>query len=309
MPSGRFDNFKVYDSTANKLIIPSRVQIHDGTSLIDYGVSTSFNTKKISVYDGTSQICLTSTRRDVDIPKYISIGTNKYINLTKSSSNYVQPVSTYYAGYMMEMQLVVNQSTPLYTAFAMNQGDIYQSFYYNIAAEVSGNSVRLVIGSRWYGKVINTNIVINSAYSERRTNWCFNVGEMVSLVFYRNTNSGALTIEVYRDSGNQTYTTDNTGAPLIFSTVIVWNPSVHRIGSKTVNDVGAQSTYGDAKIYSFAHVADTSGAGGTYGFEVSGLTNGVYIIPNQLGSGSSSATCVNTSVYGEQYTTYDRQTI
>ena len=310
MAESRYDAFKVRDGS--NMIIPSRVTVYDGSSMIDYGTKNSYVTKMLGVYDGSSVNILTYSRVDVSIPNYIEVGTNKYIDLKKSTSNYVSPIDNYHLGWYLEMQTVISASSPLYTAHVKNNGDIYGACYINIKAEVSSDDVRIVIGSRWKGVTVDGKDV-NVAYREYITDWCFNVGEKVTLKFERLTSDGGpIKLTVTReDTSVHTYEYSvagtKSGSKLQMDSMWVANVNNHKLGSATIDDYGHQQTYGSAKIYYFKHKIDNSST--LFGFATSGLSNGVTTISNQYGSTTYTAGLINTSVYGESYTEYNRQNL
>ena len=298
MANSRFDNIKYYDGSTFK--IPQQIKVYDGSAWVDLGTKDSFNTKKLNAYDGSNFFCATYYRHDVDIPKTIQIGGNKYLYLYKGDGTTCQ-INSYSTGYVWEMIVEVNETTPLYTCYTKNQGDIFNQAYVNYIAEVSGNSVRLRINSRFNGYEISNHKYINSTLN-RYTSYCWTKGEKVRIYLTRDHNSGNVNVKVFNPAGTMLCNDD-----LLESTQMVWTPNQHRIGCETSNDSGSQNSYGNAKIHYFKFTPNTNRSQ-EFIINFNNATNGQTTLYSS-GSYGGRVDAVNTSVYGSQYTEWIRQTI
>lgn len=298
MANSRYDNIRYYDNGTFK--IPSQIKVFDGTSFVDLGTKESFSTKKLCVYNDNSFLCATYYRHDVNIPKTISIGNGKYLDLRKSNGTYLS-VDTYNSGYMWEMVVEVNSTTSLYTAYTRNQGDIINQSYTNYVAEVSGNSVRLKINTNFSGNRISDGKYVTSTLT-RYTPYCFTKGEKVRIYMTKSSTSSSMNIRIYNMSGAELCNT-NVGV----NTQWVGNPNNHKLGHVTINNSGSTSSYGDSKVYSFK-TTPSSSRSQIFTLDFTAQNSGVNTIYSS-GSASGYGAAYNTSVYGSSYTEYIRQTV
>lgn len=296
MANSRFDNIKYWDGSSFK--IPQQIKVYDGSSWVDLGTKNSFNTKKLNAYNGSNFFCATYYRHDVDIPKTIQIGSGKYLSMYKGDSTTCS-IDSYVSGYSWEMTVEVNSTTPLYTCYLKNKGDIYKYAYVNYVAEVSGNSARLRVKTRFYGKSVSGSHV--NSTETKYTSYAWTKGEKVRIVITKPNTSTTSNIKIYNPNG--TLICDEN---LFESRIQVWTPDIHRIGSETVNDAGSQSTYGDAKIYNMKFTPNNTR--GLFIIDFTAQSNGATRIYSS-GSASGWVDASGTSVYGSQYTEYIRQTI
>ena len=299
MANSRYDNIRYYDgSSAFK--IPSQIKVFDGSTWIDYGKKDSFNKKKIAAHNGSSFFCATYYRNDVDIPKTVSIGSKKYLNLKKSNGDNLS-VDTYNGDYIWEMIVEVNKTTPLYTAFTRNQGDIINQSYTNYIAEVSGSAVRLKVNTHFSGNRISDGKYVTGTLN-KYTPYCFTVGEKVRIYLTRSTKDSKLRVRIYNTAGTK-LCDEEVGV----NTQWVGTPNKHRLGSATTDNNGSQSTYGSANIHYFktTPVDDRSK---TFIIDIASQSNDTKTIYSK-GSFEGYASASGTKVYGASYTEYIRQTI
>ena len=85
MANSRYDNIRVYYN--GSFIIPNQIKVYNGSSWVDLGTKNSYSTKKLNVLYNNNFICATYYRNDVNIPKSIQIGKNKYADLLKSDNS------------------------------------------------------------------------------------------------------------------------------------------------------------------------------------------------------------------------------
>lgn len=297
MANSRFDNIKYYSDGSFK--IPKQIKVYNGSSWVDLGEKTSFNTKKLNVRNGNNFICATYYRHDVDIPKTIQVGSGKYMNIKKSNGTNLS-VDNYHAGYYVDMTVEVYATTPLYTCYTKNQGDIVNQSYNNYIAEVSGNTVRLKIKSNFSGNRITDGKYVDSTVT-KYTGYVWTVGEKVRILLSRSSNSGNLNVKIYNPSGTKIHEGNYAE-----NTQWVGTPNYHRLGSETENNSGKQSSYGNAKFHIFKIKHADSGK--VFEVNFGNASKGATKI-NSTGSYSGYVEASGTSVYGDSYTEYIRQTI
>lgn len=297
MANSRFDNVRYYsDGSFN---IPRQIKVYDGSGWVDLGTKDSYNTKKLCARNDNNFFCATYYRHDVNIPKTINIGSGKYLNLRKPNGSLLS-VDNYHAGYEVDMTVEVYDSTPLYTVYTRNQGDIVNQSYNNYVAQVSGNAVRLMVSSNFSGNRISDKNYVSSTRTDY-TEFVWTRGEKVRILINRSANSGKVRIRVFNTAGAQLC--DNS---FYENTQWVGTPNVHRLGSETVNKGGSQSVYGNAKMYYFSIYHPNYGQKFIANFE--GQGNGTSVIWSS-GSMGGYTEASGTSVYGENYTEYIKQTI
>lgn len=297
MADSRYDNIRYYSDGSFK--VPKQIKVYNGNSWLDLGEKNSYSTKKLNVRNGNNFLCATYYRHDVNIPKTIQVAWNKYMNLNNSNGNRL-PVDNWHGGYAIDMHVEVYDSTPLYTCYTRNQGDIVNQSYNNYVAEVSGNAVRLRVTSHFSGYRITDGKYVNGT-TTRYTGYVWSKGEKVRILLSRSTNGGYLNVKVYNPSG--TLLCDDNFPE---NTQWVYNPNIHRLGSETTDNAGSQSTYGNAKIHSFSMNHPDMGVTFTTNFNNAG--NGSTTIWSS-GTMGGYVECSGTSVYGASYSEYIRQTI
>lgn len=246
MANSRYDNIRVYYN--GSFIIPNQIKVYNGSSWVDLGTKNSYSTKKLNVLYNNNFICATYYRNDVNIPKSIQIGKNKYADLLKSDNSNLG-IDTYNAGYVWEMEVSVNKTTPLHTAYTKNNGDISIS-YVNYYLEVNNGRVRLAYRSRFKGTDINTRKYVDSD-ATWRTSYAWNTGDIVKIRMTRSSTNGHAWLRVYNTSGNEIASVE-TGTGGKYEPKLASGSSVYNIiGAETVSDSGSTSTYGDGNVYAF----------------------------------------------------------
>ena len=297
MADSRYDNIRVFYN--GNFIIPQQIKVYNGSSWVDLGTKTSYSLKKLNVMYNNNFICATYYRHDVNIPKTIQIGSgSKCADIWKSNGTYCS-VDTWTSGYVWEMIVEAYANTPLYTVYAKNQGDITNQAYTNYYAEVSGNSCRLHIKTRFHGTRVSDRKYVDST-SERYTDYCWTVGEKVRIRISKSSTGTTDRVQIYNMNGtelcNQTFSD---------SVMQVYTPNMHRIGSETSNDNGSQAQYGNAKVYSLTFTPNRSS---TFTVDANSVASGSTRI-NATGGYDGFIALNNTTVYGASYAEYIRQTV
>ena len=300
MANSRFDNIKYFDG--NSFSIPNQIKVYDGTAWVDLGTKYSYNTKKLNAYNGSSFVCVTYYRQDVEIPRTISIGTGKYLTVNKSGGSLCS-LDTYDGGYIFDMTAEISETTPLYTCYTKNTGDITNQAYVNYIAEVSGNQIRIKVVSHFSGNQINTGKYIN-ATDTHQTDYVANlVNQKIRILITRSSTNGSTLVRMYNANGTELTSKTFSGEQKIK----VGTPNQHRVGSETTSTSGKQSSYGNAKIHYFK-ITPTSTRSSIFEVNVNDIADGTTKL-NSTGTYSGYLQATGTSVYGSSYTEYIRQTI
>ena len=297
MANSRYDNIKYYDGSWK---IPNEILVYNGSSWTTLGTKNSHSLKKLNVYN-SGFICVTYYRKDVNIPKSIQIGKNKYAEILNSSNDYARQ-DNYNAGYVWEMIVSATAKTSLYTAYTKNQGDITNQAYINYFLEVSNGRVRLNYTSRFHGISIGTR-KFTDATTVKYTDYAWNTGDKVRIKVSRQSQNGTVKMEVFNMNGTL-LTTKSISGDCNFASAKVYN---HYIGATTSNDNGGQTTYGNANVYSFSFTPSPTRSN-KFTIDVANAANNVTTIQSSGGFGGK-LVCKGTKVYGASYTEYIRQTI
>ena len=302
MADSRYDDIKYFSDGEFK--VPQEIKVFDGTDFVSLGAKDSFSTNKLCAFDGSNMFCATYRRNDVDIPGTVKIGKDKYLKIQrKEGSDYKKcSVDTYNAGYYFKMKVSVTKSTPLYTVFSKNNGDISNYSYVNYIAKVnSSGKVALYVYSRFYGKSISTKKLVNIK-EYKTTSYCINKGEEFTIELTRSSTSGSLRIRLLNSSG-----VEKADITMNDATLWVANPNHHYLGVETTSGTGDTKTYGDAKI-SYLSFTPISDRGDKFTVNVHSAADKATTM-NSTGGYKGRLVTSGTSVSKSKYTEYIKQTI
>lgn len=303
MANSRYDYIKYYDNSTSSFKIPQQIKVYNGSSWVDLGTKDSYSLKKLNVHNGSNFICATCYRQDYDYPGYVQIGTNKYIDLKKAGGTYLSS-NWNTNGSKLTMKVNVSETTPLYTSYCNNQGNIYESFV-NLIAVVTGTKVKLKVESYYYGKNSSGDIVKTSVSTTTfNQEWDVNVDQIIYIELA---------------SSKIKATINGVAQSATLQHHIVYSPRYQRVGTQSsiigkksqgADVSSSQSTYGNAKIKTFS----TNNSYGTFDVNFETATNGATSVNstgtlNDSGNNPAYAQTSGTNVTRLQYTEYIRQTV
>lgn len=242
---GRYDNVKVWNGSS--WVAVNEIKVHNGSSFETLGTAdgSTDNLKNLySYHTGDKKYYrILKNKKVTNIPNRIEIGNGKYIKLAGNKDEDRRlPVDTYHKGYLLQMDCIVNATTPLYSVYTKNQGDIENQAYVNYIAEVKDNKVRIRVKSYFSGYEIGTHRWVNGYSTDKVTSYVNNLkGKRIIIKFYSKKDTG----DIYVVLDGHEYNLGDV------CTSWVYNPNKHRIGCKTTNKSGDMSTGGSTYLYSF----------------------------------------------------------
>lgn len=244
MASSRYDDFRYYNGGWK---IPSQVKVYNGSSWIDYGEKSSTNSNQLKFWNGSNWKNAFYNRIDTNLPGYVQLGSDKYIDLkfykdSSATTSYPMYFNTSASGYSFELDTTVTQNSALYTVYfkGANTG------YINYWIEVTSAGLAMFCGQ----------VYLNQIYGKRTTT-TWNVNSYPRVIIKVTRTGGGLSaapevLKVYdKNTGNEIASGQMwTGAIAAADTDTAgYNPIYHRLGSKTTNTNGTQYAYGNAKIH------------------------------------------------------------
>lgn len=244
MASSRYDDFKYYDGSWK---VPSQVKVYNGSSWIDYGEKTSSETKQIQYHNGSAWKNALYNRTDINLPGYVQLGSDKYIDLrfyknSSATTSYPMYFNTSASGYSFELDTTVKQNSALYTVYFKGGNTGYINYWVEVSSAGSAKFCGQVYLNQLYTKCTTTTWSVSSyprvVIKVTRTGGNVSAKPDVFKVYDKNTGneiaSGQMWTAAIAAADTDTYS---------------YNPIYHRLGSKTTNTNGTQSVYGNAIIH------------------------------------------------------------
>ena len=297
----RYDKLKVYNSGYKGI---KEVRVYDGSKFVSLGLNdgslSEVNKNKMFVYNGSGFVPVLYKKFYTPTDRRIEIGKDKNIKLSKTTADRERlNVDTYHSGYDLTMKVRINKTTPLYTVYTKNQGDIQNQAYVNYIAEVDGNRVRIRVTSHFSGYEIGTGRWVNGYSTNKVTKYKKNlVGKLITIKFHSSKNSGDIKV-----------TLDGTEYNLgDVNTSWVYNPNKHRIGCKTKNKSGDLVTGGSAYLYEFS-TTPVESRSSVFRFNVDNLSPGSSSYSITKNSYNGAIILKGTSVYQETKTEWKLDTL
>ena len=287
----RYDKLKVYNSGYKGV---QEVFVYNGSRFISLGLNdgslSDVNKNKMFVYNGSSFVPALYKKVLTPTDRRIEIGKDKNIKLSKTTEDKKRlDVDTYHKGYDLTMKVRIHSTTPLYTVYTKNQGDISNQAYVNYIAEVDGNKVRIRVNSYFSGYEIDTHKWVNGYSTNAVTEYKKNlVDKYITIKFHSTKNSGDIKVTLDGD-------TYNLGD---VCTSWVTNPNRHRIGCKTKNKAGDLVTGGKAYLYEFS-TTPVENRNSVFRFNVDDLSPGSSSYSIKKDSFNGAIILRGTSVYQE----------